>query len=150
MKKELLNKMMSYCENRAQPLGLSSIVTQEVSNYCKEHFGCFLPLEYEDFLHEINGFSYDGHSIFCCFNEDIEKNFPRYASLDFITINTNFQEGTDIGDYLLLGKSSLDYIGYIKATKKYVIMTNGTLDYLKEFDSFQELVVCFLNLHEKE
>lgn len=145
--KELFDEMMEYCENRMQPSGLSKETVQKVSNYCQENFGCFLPQEYADFLHHMNGFSYDGHSIFCCYNDDIEKNFPRYAGLDLVTSNAMFHETTDINEYLLLGKSSLDYIGYIKDSKKYVIMTNGTLNHLKEFDSFQEVVVEFLNLH---
>lgn len=143
---DLVSKLMKYAENKAQPLGLSEQTIQQVSNFCQENFDCYLPQEYTEFLHYMNGFSYDGYSIFCCYNDDIEKNFPRYAGLDLITINTNFYKGTDIDEYLLLGKSSIDYIGYIKATKKYVIMTNGTLTHIKEFDSFQEVIVEFLDL----
>lgn len=145
--KEFFDKIMKYCENRTQPPGLSEGAIQRVSSYCKENFDCFLPQGYMEFLHHMNGFSYDGHSIFCCYNDDIEKNFPRYAVYDLITFNTKFHEETDIGDYLLLGKSSIDYIGYMKNTKKYVIMTNGTLNHLKEFDCFKDMIVCFLDLH---
>lgn len=51
-----------------------------------------------------------------------------------------------VSDYIILGISSLDYVGYIKAKNKYVIMTNGTMQHLKEFDTFNEMIMNFLEL----
>lgn len=144
--KSVFEKIMKYCENTKQPEGLSMETIEKVSNYFKEHFDIHLPQGYIDFLHVMNGFSYNDHSIFCCYNEEIENNYPRYASLDLATFNTNFYECTDITNYIILGKSSMDYIGYIKSTHKYVIMTNGTMRHLKEFDTFFEMIINFLEL----
>ena len=63
-----------------------------------------------------------------------------------VTFNTNFYANTDISDYIILGRSSIDYIGYIKAKNKYVIMTNGTMQHLKEFDTFNEMIMDFFEL----
>ncbi len=144
--KIIFEKIMKLSENSPQPKGLTSKTTQQVSDYFKEHFNSCLPQGYIEFLNVMNGFSYDGHSIFCCYNDEIEKNYPRYSSLDLVTFNTNFYANTDISDYILLGKSSIDYIGYIKAKNKYVIMTNGTMQHLKEFEAFNEMIMDFLKL----
>lgn len=137
---------MQYSENKPQPKGLTSETIKKVSDYFKENFNSYLPQGYLEFLNVMNGFSYDGHSIFCCYNDEIESNYPRYTSLDLVTFNTKFYTNTDISDYIILGKSSIDYIGYIKAKNKYVMMTNGTMQHLKEFDTFNEMIMNFLKL----
>ncbi len=142
----IVEKMKQFSENGNQPSGLSVDVTDKVNSYFKELFGCNIPEEYIEFLHIMNGFSYDDRNIFCIYNDDIEKNFPRYASLDFIKFNIRFCENTDITDYIILGKSSISYIGYIKDTGKYVIMDNGELKHIKEFDKFSELITNFLGI----
>jgi len=142
----ILNKIKNWTNDKPQPAGISTKTALKVSDYCKENFGCCLPDGYIEFLNTMNGFDYDDRKIFCCYNAEIEDNFPRYASLDLVTFNKNFYENTDITEYIILGKSSIDYIGYIKATDKYVIMTNGTLDHLEEFDTFSELLIKFFEL----
>ena len=144
--KIIFEKIMKWSENRPQPKGLTNETIKKVSDYFKQNYDSWLPQGYIEFLNVMNGFSYDGHSIFCCYNDDIEKNYPRYAVYDLVTFNTNFYENTDISDYIILGKSSLDYVGYMKAKNKYVIMTNGTMQHLKEFDTFNEMIMNFLEL----
>ena len=144
--KIIFEKIMKWSENRPQPKGLTNETIKKVSDYFKENFNSWLPQGYIEFLNVMNGFSYDGHSIFCCYNDDIEKKYPRYAVYDLVTFNTNFYENTDISDYIILGISSLDYVGYIKTKNKYVIMTNGTMQHLKEFDTFNEMIMNFLEL----
>lgn len=144
--KIIFEKIMKWSENRPQPKGLTNETIKRVSDYFKENFNSSLPQGYMKFLNVMNGFSYDGHSIFCCYNDEIEKNYPRYASLDLVTFNTNFYANTDISNYIILGRSSIDYIGYIKAKNKYVIMTNGTMHHLKEFETFNEMIMDFLEL----
>ena len=146
MNKDVLEKIKKWSEDKTQPKGLSDATINDVSNYCKEHFGAELPQGYKDFLQTMNGFIFDDYSIFCCYNADIKENFPAYASMDLVTFNTRFYDFTDITDYIMLGKSSLDYIGYIKDKNKYVIMTNGVMRHIGEFDSFEDMIIEFLNL----
>lgn len=145
--KVVLEKIMKWSKDTPHPKGLSVETTKKVTDYFKKNFGCYLPQGYVEFLNVMNGFSNDGYSIFCCYNDDIENNFPRYKSLDLVTFNTKFYENTDITDYIMLGKSSIDYVGYIKATGKYVIMTNGIIRHLKEFDTFEEMLIDFFYLN---
>lgn len=128
------------------PHGLSDKTIHDVSAYCMEHFGCPLPAGYVQFLKEANGFSYDGRSIFCCYNDEIETAFPRYAGLDFVTFNTRFHENTDISSYLMLGKSSIDYVCYEKSTGKYLILTNGTMQLINESEAFELLLESFYGI----
>lgn len=144
--KIIFEKVMKWSENIPQPKGLTNETIKKISDYFKENFNSCLPQGYMEFLNVMNGFSYDGRSIFCCYNDEIEKNYPRYASLDLVTFNANFYANTDISDYIILGRSSIDYIGYIKAKNKYVIMTNGTMHHLKEFETFNEMIMDFLEL----
>ncbi len=101
--KIIFEKIMKWSENRLQPKGLSIETIEKVSDYFKENFSSYLPQDYIEFLHTINGFSYDGYSIFCCYNDEIEKNYPRYASLDLVTFNAKFYKNTNITDYIILG-----------------------------------------------
>lgn len=142
----IFDKIRQWSENKIQPAGLTMQTITKVSDYFKENFGCPLPEGYVDFLNIMNGFSFDGYNIFCCYNDDIATNFPRYSSLDLVTFNTKFYNNTDVTDYIIIGKSSLDYIGYIKSTNKYVIMTNGTMQHLAEFDTFEDMLIKFFNL----
>ena len=102
---------MKYSENKPQPKGLTSETTKKLSHYFKENFNSYLSEGYLEFLNIMNGFSYDGHSIFCCYNDEIESNYPRYSSLDLATFDTQFYANTDTLDYIILEKSSIDYIG---------------------------------------
>ena len=64
---------MKWSENRPQPKGLTNETIREISNYFLENFNSYLPQGYIEFLTVMNGFSYDGHSVFCCYNDEIEK-----------------------------------------------------------------------------
>lgn len=139
-------KVLNQMKQGEYPKGLSQETIDMVSAYCEEHFGCPLPSGYAMFLKQANGFSYDGHSIFCCYNNEIQTVFPKYTGFDFVTFNTKFYVNTDISSYLVLGKSSIDYVCFEKATGKYVIMTNGTMQHITESDDLDVLLESFFGL----
>lgn len=66
--------------------------------------------------------------------------------MDIIRFNSSFREMTDITDYILLGKSSIDYIVYNTSEKKYQILSNGTIESFGTFDSFIELLYAFFEV----
>lgn len=142
----LFSKVLNQRQKGEYPQGLSDKTINKVSAYCTDHFGCPLPEGYSKFLKEANGFSYDGRSIFCCYNNEIQIAFPRYAGLDLVTFNTKFYENTDISSYLMLGKSSIDYVCYEKASGMYLILTNGTMQLINKFDTFELLLDTFYGL----
>lgn len=47
---------------------------------------------------------------------------------------------TDITDYIILGKSDLDYVAYDKEKNIYLILTNGTMDEMDKSEDFEELL----------
>ena len=128
------------------PHGLSEKNIEQVTGYCRKHFGCLLPEGYAMFLREANGCCCDRGSIFCCYNDEIEQNFPGYTTLDFITFNVNFQAWTDIRNYLILGVSSLDYICYEMVAGTYQIRTNGTMDKMLEDRDFSRLLCRYFEV----
>lgn len=138
----LIKKLLEWSENKPQPKGLSSETINAVSNYCQEHFGSPLPQGYMDFLKEMNGFEYDGNCIYCCYNNDIINNFPRYDSLDLVSFNTRFVENTDIDEFIFLGKTSLDYIAYNKKTKKFIQVSHGNVmgRIYGEYETFEDAI----------
>ena len=142
----IFSKVLNQRQKGEYPHGLSDETINRVSIYCTDYFGCSLPEGYSKFLKEANGFSYDGRSIFCCYNDEIQSSFPRYTGLDFVTFNTKFYKNTDIYSYLVLGKSSIDYICYEKATEKYLILTNGTMQIINEFNAFELLLESFFGI----
>lgn len=145
---KIITKIIEWSGNRPQPKGLSDETINKVSEYCAENFGSHLPQDYRDFLKVMNGFSYDDRNIFCCYNDDIKNNFPRYSSLDLVTFNTSFVEETDIDEYIFLGRSSLDLIAYSKKNKNYVIVDQGDVvhEIHGEYDTFEELILNFFQI----
>ena len=63
--------------------------------------------------------------------------------MDIIRSNSSFRDRTDVTDYILLGKSSIDHIVYNISEKKYKILSNGTMERFGSFDSFIELLYSF-------
>lgn len=145
MNRGYLEKLLDISDGKKQPKGLTKETVNKVSDYCYYNFNCYLPEEYKTFLTIINGYSFDDYKIFCCYNLDIEQNFPRYSSLDLITFNTKFYENTDIVDYLILGRTSINYLGYCKSSDKYVMISNDTIQHIEEYDSFGDLIFGMLN-----
>lgn len=145
---KIISKILIWTENKSQPKGLSEETINKVSEYCAENFGSHLPQGYQDFLKIMNGFSYDDRNIFCCYNDDIKNNFPRYDSLDLVTFNSEFTENTDIDEYIFLGRSSLDFIAYSKKNNNYVIVDQGNVVHGKhgEYDTFEELILNFFQI----
>ena len=142
----MFSKVLNLRKRGEYPQGLSDETISKVSDYCKEHFGSHLPEGYAKFLKEANGFSYDGRSVFCCYNDEIQNVFQRYAGLDFVTFNTKFHANTDISSYLILGKSSIDYVCYEKISGKYLVLTNGTMQHITESDNFDGLLESFFGM----
>lgn len=124
------------------PNGLKDDEINELSNLSKENLGCELPVDYKEFLSEINGFSYNGLTIFSKFNDNIKQLSPRakVETRDVICWNENYYDMTDITDYIILGKSDLDYIAYDKEKNIYLILTNGTMDEIDKSEDFEELL----------
>lgn len=106
-------------------------------------FSCLLPNDYQLFLREYNGFYYNGHSVFGCYDEDMMCKDRGLSGLDVYSFNDRFQDYTDIVDFIILGKSSIDYIAYEIDSHQYVMMTNGTLDILHRSNSFKDILFIF-------
>ena len=121
-------------------------IQEKINDADKEFYSLFnvgLPKDYIEFLHCTNGLSYDGHSIFGVYDEEFLAEYPRKKSMDIIRSNSSFRDMTDITDYILLGKSSIDHIVYNISEKKYQILSNGTMERFGSFDSFIELLYSF-------
>ncbi|MDR0957415.1 MAG: YrhA family protein [Candidatus Nomurabacteria bacterium] len=142
----MIEKLMKWSDNRPQPKGLSEEDVIAISEYFKSNFNYSLPEGYTEFLEKMNGFSFDGYTIFCCLNDDVKENFPRRETSDLLYNNTNFRENTGITNYILLGKSNISYIAYDLSTDKYVLMTDGDMRCLKEFDDFGSMIEGFMGL----
>ena len=121
--------------------------TQEkINDADKEFYSLFnvgLPKDYIEFLHCTNGLSYNGRSIFGVYDEEFLAEYPRKKSMDITRSNSSFRDMTDITDYILLGRSSIDHIVYNISEKKYQILSNGTMECFGSFDSFIELLYSF-------
>lgn len=141
MDRECLEKLLEISDGKRQPKGLTEITINELSDYCYKNFNCYLPSDYKRFLSIMNGYSFDDYKIFCCYNDDIEQHFPRYSNLDFVTFNIRFYKNTDITDYLILGKTSINYLGYCKSSHKYIIIDNGVMQRIEEYDNFWDLIL---------
>lgn len=124
------------------PKGLKADEINELSSLSKEKLGCKLPVDYKEFLSEINGFSYNGLTIFSKFNDNIKQSSPRAKAeiRDVICWNEKYYGMTDITDYIILGKSDLDYIAYDKEKNIYLILSNGTMDEMDKSEDFKELL----------
>ncbi len=117
MKRRCLEKLLEIFDDKKQPIGLTETTINKLSDYCYRNFNCYLPDDYKKFLSIMNGYSFDDYKIFCCYNDDIEQNFPKYANLDLVTFNIRFYKNTD----------SIDYLRYCKSSHKYILMSNGTM-----------------------
>lgn len=128
------------------PIGLSSKEIDEFSKISREKLESDLPIDFKEFLNYINGFSYNGVTIFSKFNENLKALYPRATekTRDIICWNQNYYEMTDIKNFIILGKSDLDYIAYDKKKNKYLILTNGTMDEIRESEHFDELLKSYL------
>lgn len=108
-------------------------------------------MDYKEFLSEMNGFSYNGLTIFSKFNDNIKQLSTRAKAetRDVICWNENYYDMTDITDYIILGKSDLDYIAYDKEKNVYLILTNGTMDEIDKSEDFEELLKRYLKEYLK-
>ena len=127
---------------------LSEEKISEMEKEFNSLFNVEIPKDYIELLHQTNGLSYDGHSIVGVYDSDFLKEHPRKRSMDIVQFNSSFRDMTDITDYIMLGKSSMDYIVYNIAEKKYQILSNGTMQCFGTFDSFPELLYAFFEVEE--
>ncbi len=122
---------------------------EKIDNLKKVFYSEFdveIPEGYIELLHHTNGLSYDGHSICGVYDADFLKDHPRKKSMDIVRFNSSFRDMTDITDYILLGKSSIDLIVYNIVEKKYQIISNGVMECFGTFDSFLELLYAFFEV----
>ena len=122
---------------------------EKISNTEKEFCSLFevgLPKDYIELLNFTNGLSYNGHSICGVYDEEFLADHPRKKSMDILNFNSSFREMTDITDYIMLGKSSLDYIIYNISEKNFQILSNGTMECFGTFDTFLELLYAFFEV----
>ena len=124
---------------------------EKINNIEKEFYSLFnaeLPKDYIGLLHYTNGLSYDGHSICGVYDSDFLIDHPRKKSMDILRFNSNFRDLTDITDYILLGKSSIDYIVYNIQEMRFQIISNGVMECFGTFDSFLELLYAFFEVEK--
>ena len=105
-----------------------------------------LPKDYIEKLRHTNGLSNDGRSIVGVYDNDFLINNPRKKSMDILRFNSSFRDLTDITDYIMLGKSGIDYIVYNIGEKKYQILSNGVMECFGTFDSLLELLYDFFEV----
>jgi hypothetical protein len=143
----MYEKILMLAEKGKHPKPLSDAVIGKVSAFCEEQLGCPLPADYADFLRRSNGLAAPGGAaVFCCYTNDIRDNFPDYAYSDFATLNLEFRDMTDIDEYLLLGRSSVDYLCYEKATGKYQVRSNGVMRVIAEGDHLSDVIGEFFGI----
>ena len=121
----------------------------KIENIKKEfhtQFNVELPMGYIELLDYANGLSYDGHNIAGIYDDDFLVQYPRKKSMDIIRFNSSFRDMTDITDYILLGKSSIDLIVYDIGDGKFKILSNGTMECFGTFDTFLELLYAFFKV----
>ena len=109
-------------------------------------FGAGLPDDYIELLNFTNGLSYDGRSICGVYDEEFLAVYPRKRSMDIIRFNSSFRDMTDITDYILLGKSSIDLIVYNIGEGKYQILSSGVMECFGSFDTLPELLHAFFEV----
>ena len=142
----MFSRIINAIDDSDIPAGLSNDDVEALSQRSNDLFSCELPKGYREFLRKCNGLSDNGYSVFCYYNQDMEKEFPCYASLDFLSFNQNFRDFTDITDYLILGKSSIDYLAYAIKSSEYVIMTNGIMRIIEKSNKFEAILEHFFRI----
>ena len=121
---------------------------EKIDGMKREFYSAFdtaLPDDYTELLKHTNGLSYDGHSICGVYDEEFLIDHPRKKSMDILRFNSSFRDMTDITDYILLGKSSIDLIVYNIGEKKYQILSSGVMECFGTFDTFLELLYAFFD-----
>lgn len=124
--------------------GLSDKEIKSYSHEFKEKFKIEFPKDIKDFLKVTNGaFGRSGEYFLAKFNNEIQSINPRIMNsktYDIIERNEEYRMMTDIEDFILLGEDSLSYFVYDIESKKYRIISNGTLDIMKEYNDLCTLI----------
>ena len=137
-------------ESDAYQTGISTEDAIVLSNRCIEEYGVEIPIDYVTFLKKMNGFWYDGKSMFN-FSTDEIKNTKKYKfSLrlyDFFKENNHCRDyvGSKEGtgeDYLFLGKSDISYIAADVRTGK-IVLLDEVIGFVREYANFEEMLDGF-------
>ena len=125
---------------------------EKIDNLENEFYSVFetgLPRDYTELLRHTNGLSYNGKSIVGAYDSDFLTQHPRKKSMDILRFNSSFRDMTDITDYIMLGKSGIDYIVYNIGEKNYQILSNGTMECFGTYDTFPELLYAFFEVEKQ-
>lgn len=124
---------------------------EKIKNASSEFYSLFnvkLPQDYIDMLRYTNGVSFNGNSIVGVYDADFLADHPRKKSMDIFRFNTSYRDLTDITDYILLGKSSIDLVVYNINDSKFQILSNGVMECFGTFDTFLELLYSFFDVKQ--
>lgn len=142
----MFESIIPHIRNKELPSGINSSETAHLVSWVKMFFLSGIPKDYIDFLMIHNGFIYNGHCLFCILNDEIEQKFIKLIHCDFFYNNKKFAQGAERRDYLILGKSDVEYLTYSILNKQYEILTNDILDKVDSFTTFELALLRFLSL----
>jgi hypothetical protein len=144
----MINKVISWLDNNmpSYPQGLIDSEIEVLTQSTDKLFKVKLPDSFSSLLKEVNGFSCDGCNIFGFVNDEIRSKFKYLITNNFLYRNKIFQDSSDTHDYLIFGESSLNYIALNIRRGKFILMSNTTLETIKEYDDFDELLETFLGI----
>ncbi len=122
------------------------INNEEIKTYAEDFFNTFgieFPNDVKDFLNVTNGlYSGTGAHLYSIFNDEIKNKVNRStkSTMDIIGFNVNYRMITDVEEFIFLGNDSLTFYAYEIESKKYCMLTNGTLDKLHEYDTLESMI----------
>ena len=128
------------------PTGISDSEAVFIARTTEKLFNANVPEDYVSFLKEINGFSCNGVTVYGFENDEIKNKYKELIDNDFIYVNNDFREMTDVSDYLVFGQTDLSYIAMDTRSGKYVLLGRGFLDFIGEYVDFNEMLEMFLGL----
>lgn len=132
-------------ENLVTYNGIDRMSIDDMSKRFQYKMKVSLPDDYLVLLEETNGCSFNGKKIFGIYDDLFLKEHPRMKSLDVFNFNKTYIEMTDITDYVMIGKSSLEYVVFDLIKSKYCVLTNGTMESLGEYNSLYDLLINYFN-----
>jgi len=144
----MFSDFLSKIPENAAYAKLSPAKIDDIQKQFYSLFNVELPQDYIELLRYSNGLSYNGNSIVGVYDAEFLISHPRKKSMDIIRFNTSFRDMTDITDYIMLGKSSIDLVVYNIREKTFQILSNGTMQCFGTFDSFLDLLYAFYGVEK--
>lgn len=122
--------------------GLTASEIELYTGEFSEAFNVSLPEDVRALLSITNGLHINGKVFFSMINDDVKELSPRATNRtrDIIGFNRYYRDMTDIEDYIILGKDSISYFVYDIASEKYQVLSNGTLDVMREYNSLTRMI----------